>query len=120
MDTAIQELTPAQQIIAERMSEETLQYSIGELARALRWYVHAERPAVSRRGRFSTPIQGDAGFVDLVLAKHGKVIFIECKSQKGQATNAQSAWALQLCPHYYLARPEAWLSGEIERILKED
>jgi hypothetical protein len=37
-------------------------------------------------------IQGDAGFPDLVLARKGRVLFVELKSEKGKLTPAQWAW----------------------------
>jgi hypothetical protein len=100
-----------------KMTEKDLQNNIIQIARLLGYHVHAERPSINRRGKWSTAIQGVPGYPDLTLAKQGKVLFIECKSEKGQPTDYQTSWALAL-PNYYLARPSAWLSGEIERILK--
>ena len=73
----------------------------------------------------------DAGFPDLVAAKRGApVLFIECKSEKGQLTpgrldkrnnlwlNGQDEWAAVLGDRadvrYCLVRPSTWLDGTFE------
>ncbi len=111
------EVTPAVKLLADAMSERELQDNIIDAAKKLGWLVHTERPAMKKGGQWATPIQGKAGFPDLTLAWHGKVIFIECKSQKGHSTNEQVEWAVNLCPNYYLARPQDWLDGTIEVLL---
>lgn len=63
----------------------------------------------------------DAGFPDLVLAGHGRLIFAELKRERGRASPAQLQWKGELEAagvEVYLWRPSSWSSGEIERILK--
>lgn len=62
------------------------------LARATGWLAHHCRPALSRGGRWATPIQGDAGFPDLVLVKGGRVLFWELKMGENTLEVAQEAW----------------------------
>lgn len=52
-----------------------------ELAHYYGWLVHHCRPAFVRSGKFVTPIQGDKGFPDLVLARDGVVLMRECKAR---------------------------------------
>lgn len=120
----IKEFDPAKQ-----MSETQLQDSIINLAHYLGWLVMHQRPARLANGGYRTAIQGDKGFPDLVLARRGRVIFAELKSEKGTLSGGQFNWQHELYgqpgvfdwkqhPEYYVWRPSTWLSGEIERILK--
>ncbi len=111
-------LTVAQKVIAASMTEVALQNNIIDAAQKLGWRTHAERPAINRRGKFSTPIQGDPGFPDLVLARNKKVIFAELKRETSGLSVVQYGW-YDAIGNVYLWRPSDWLSGEIERILKE-
>ncbi len=72
-------------------TEEQFQTWVIALAHLHGWLVHAERPAKTGKG-WRTPIQGDAGFPDLVLAKAGRVIFAELKSAEGKMRADQDNW----------------------------
>ena len=78
------------------------------------------RPAMSKRGRWITAVQGDgAGFPDLVLVRAPRVIFAELKSAKGKLSGDQEAWLLALAGtpiESYVWRPAQ--IDEVERILK--
>jgi len=86
-----------------------------ELAQLRGWWVHHTRPAWTSKG-WRTPIQGKAGFPDLVLVrkrgKHARVIFAELKSDKGKLTDEQREWMRQLegCKgvETYIWRPRLW------------
>jgi hypothetical protein len=99
--------------------ERDFQRAVIDLARLTGWRVHHTRPALTRRGRWLTPIQGDAGFPDLVLCRGGRVIFAELKRVGGKPTAEQQAWleALQACAgvECYLWTPDDW--DAIEAIL---
>jgi hypothetical protein len=92
--------------------ERDFQRAVIDLARLTGWRVHHTRPALTRRGRWLTPIQGDAGFPDLVLVRAGRVIFAELKRVGGKPTAEQQAWleALQACAgvEVYLWTPDDW------------
>jgi len=79
------------------ISEAEFLAQIIELARLLGWFAHHVRPARSNKG-WSTPVQGDVGFLDLVLVSgvRGRVIFAEAKSEKGRLTYEQKAWIAAL------------------------
>ena len=58
------------------------------------WLVHHSRPAVVNRetGKVATPLQGDPGLPDLVAVRGGRVIFVECKTNRGKVTPEQQRW----------------------------
>jgi len=92
--------------------EKDFQRAVIDLARLTGWRVHHTRPALTQRGRWLTPIQGDAGFPDLVLVRAGRVIFAELKRNGARPTPAQREWleALQACAgvECYLWTPDDW------------
>ena len=94
------------------MTERELQRAVVELARLMGWRVHHTRPALTQRGRWLTPIQGDAGFPDLVLCRPPRLILAELKRVGGKLTAEQQAWleALQACAgvECYLWTPNDW------------
>lgn len=111
-------MTAAQKTIAAAMTEAELQAAVIDLARFYGWLVHHTRPALRQSGRWSTPIQGDRGYPDLTLAKVGRLLIPELKSQRGVRTCEQIRWAEALRPHYRLWRPVDWVSGDIRRELE--
>ncbi len=60
--------------------------------------VHAERPATMQSGRWATPIQGDAGWPDLVLLHplHRVLWFVELKREPNKVEPAQQRWLDEL------------------------
>ncbi len=89
-------VTPADYVAAQ--SEAEFQQAVINLAKLHGWRVMHTRPALTRAGRWATPLQGHPGFVDLVLAKEGRVWFLELKSAKGKATPEQQEWLSALPP----------------------
>uniref|UniRef100_A0A6H1ZEW9 Putative VRR-NUC domain-containing protein n=1 Tax=viral metagenome TaxID=1070528 RepID=A0A6H1ZEW9_9ZZZZ len=88
--------------------EADFQNIVVQLAKTLGFMVHAERPARTKDG-WRTPIQGDAGFPDVVLAHPvtGNIIILELKSAEGRVSLAQQAWidCLQKCGlHVFVKR----------------
>lgn len=75
------------------LSEAQFQRQVLNYARACGWLIHHSRPAANRRGRYSTPISGDAGLPDLTLARGGRLLFIELKVGRNTLSDAQRAWA---------------------------
>jgi len=81
-------------VSTENLLESEWQAQVLHLARLYRWRVHHCRPAMNGRGRYSTPIQGHPGFPDLVLSGHGRVLFVELKTDAtaSKLTGEQAAW----------------------------
>ena len=96
-----------------RQSEAEFQQAIIEYAQARGWLVHAERTARSDKG-WRTPVQGDPGFPDLVLARREKVVIAELKTQKGVLKPNQRRWVW--ATDCYVWRPSDW--PQIEEVLK--
>lgn len=66
------------------------------IARAAGWRVHAERTALTASGRYSTPIQGDAGFPDLVMVRGRHLWFVELKRKPNTVEPDQHLWLATL------------------------
>lgn len=75
-----------------RPTEAECQRTIVEAARLGGWMVHAERPAMRQSGTWSTPIQGDAGFPDLVMVRGTRVLAVELKRRPRKIDGAQLLW----------------------------
>lgn len=103
-------------------SEESLLTRVIAEAKEHGWLVQHVRPLKSAKG-WRTPIQGDKGGPDLIMARAGRVIFAELKSQKADLEPAQRLWqnaiigpppepgltmmvSARLC--YYVWRPLDW------------
>ena len=67
---------------------------IVRLARLHGWLVAHFRPAMNRRGKWSTAIQGDVGFPDLILIhpRRGKALAIELKVRGRKPEPDQVRW----------------------------
>jgi hypothetical protein len=111
--------------IEETMTEEAFQRWVVDVARLFKWHVHHTRPARTRDGRWMTPIQGDRGYPDLTLARNGRIIFAELKTEKGRPTADQQEWLRALkgtadaapgLPEVYVWRPHD--RTDIERLLR--
>lgn len=89
------------------VTERQLQNVVIGFARARRWLVHHSRPAVNRSGKWATHIEGHTGFPDLVLARDGRVVMIELKSEGGRVSTTQRMWHDQL-PEVLVVRPSEW------------
>jgi len=94
------------------MTEREFQQAVVQLARLTGWRVHHTRPALTRAGEWRTPIQGDAGFPDLVLCRPPRLIVAELKRNGARPTPQQQGWldALSACAgvECYLWTPADW------------
>jgi hypothetical protein len=83
-----------------------------QLAKLRGWRVAHFRAAVNRRGRWSTPVQGDgAGFPDLLLVRGDCVLAIELKVGRNRPSPAQREWLAAFAAagvRAVVARPEDW------------
>lgn len=99
-----------------RATEAECQTTIIEAARLVGWLVHHTRPA--RTGdRWSTPIAGDPGAPDLLLAhpRHG-VWFVELKRRPNKVEPAQTRWLLTLGQHVRAA--VVWVPEDMPAFLR--
>jgi hypothetical protein len=96
------------------MSEADLQRTITDTAGLFGWHwVHIR--AVQQRGRWSVPYEGMPGLPDLILAKNGRVILAELKSNRGATTPDQDGWLTAAGASGRLWRP-ADLPAAIEEL----
>lgn len=76
-------------------SEDELQATLIEAANLRGWLVAHFRPARTDRG-WRTPVAGDVGFPDLLLARAGRVFAWELKGPRGTVSPWQRAWLDEL------------------------
>jgi len=75
------------------MNEAQWQAQVVQLAHTFGWLVQHTRPA-KVGDKWMTPITGDVGFPDLVLAHPQRgVLFAELKTARGRLSAAQKDWA---------------------------
>ena len=100
------------------ITEREFQKQVIELAHLFGWRVAHFRPARTiRNGRetWRTPVEADgAGFPDLVLAKDGRVLFVELKTDSGKLTKLQQEWHIALGENARIWRPADWSQIEAE------
>jgi len=89
------------------ISEADLLQRTIDLARLNRWRVCHQRPARTTQG-WRTPITGDQGMPDLVLARDGVVLLVEEKSERGRLRPGQRLWLDACGEHGRLWRPSDW------------
>ena len=98
----------AREHFAATMSEKTLSQRVVELARARGWKV-ARWPTWRATGT-------DPGVPDLLLARDGRVILAELKTQKGSLSPAQREW-LAAAGACFIWRPIDLLDGSLDEVL---
>lgn len=91
------------------LSEKDLQQRIIQAAGLYGWRVAHFRPARTAQG-WRTPMQGDVGVPDLILARDGRVVLAELKSAHGRTTPDQDLWLEALGDHGRLWRPADWIT----------
>lgn len=112
--------------VSDTMSESILQSAIVEMAHVLGYPKVAHfRPALMKiHGAlvYRTPVSADGkGYPDLNIVGKGRVIYIECKSEKGKQSPEQLEWELAIRAsgaEYYLFRPSDWANDTIQKALE--
>ena len=92
------------------LREAVFQERVVEYARLLHWRVAHFRPARTESG-WRTPMQGDPGFPDLVLARGERIVFAELKAARGELRPGQVDWLAVLGQgpaEVYVWRPSDW------------
>ena len=106
----------ARDVVAASMTEEQLQGNIIALCKTLRLAVYHTHDS-----RSSTK-----GFPDLVIANGRRLYFAELKNAKRNMTTEQEIWLSWLRVtgvdgpvKTFLWRPQDWLNGSVEAVLRE-
>ncbi len=90
----------ARDVLSKAMTEDELLTAIIEAATWNGWLAHHVR-------RSDKAIQqGRSGFPDLVLARNGRVLFLELKSEGGRVSPDQGAWLEELTSR---SAVQAWI-----------
>ena len=121
-------MADARATLDKAMSEAELWGAVKDYLLTFGWMFYHCRPAQNRGGKWITPLEGWAGFPDVVAVKDGRLLFIELKSQRGSLTEPQIQWLRVLdsaggeshTPYgakVYVWRPSDMSSGEVERVL---
>lgn len=104
------------------MSEDDLLKCVLDTAKLFGWLSAHFRPARTQNGGWRTAVSGDGkGFPDCVLLRGNRCLAWELKSSKGKPTSEQTNWLQAFKKAGFEARvikPEDWLNGSIERLLK--
>ena len=78
------------------ISESSFQEKVIAYAQLRRWRVHHTRASriVRQDGTayHATPLTGNAGFPDLILARSTRVVIVELKTDSGRLSLAQDGW----------------------------
>lgn len=90
-----------------KLSETELQAMVIQAAGLYGWRVAHFRPARTAKG-WRTPVEGDVGLPDLVLARDGRVLLAELKSDRGRTSADQDLWLEALGDHGRLWTPRHW------------
>jgi hypothetical protein len=94
--------------VARTVTERQFQEWVMGTARRLGWMVHHTHD--SRTNHWGA----DRGVPDLTLARGGRVLLVELKTEKGRLSDAQVAWAEALGMNWRVWRPSDWQNGTIE------
>lgn len=99
-----------------RLTEAQFQRRIVDLARLTGWHCVHYRPAW-QGGKWRTPMTGNPGCPDLILARGGQVILAELKTDRGRLSSEQKAWLAALGEHARVWRPNDWeaIAAELAR-----
>jgi len=89
------------------MTETQFLQRVVDTAKLYGWLVTHFRPAKTERG-WRTALQGDSGFVDLVLARGGVVLHAELKVGGGRPRPDQISWGEAIGDTYRLWYPDDW------------
>lgn len=82
---------------ARRKPEDDFQTKVLQLCKLMHLRTAHFRPALSKSGRYMTPVGGDGkGWPDLTIVGPGGVLFRELKSPTGTTTPDQRAWIAAL------------------------
>lgn len=98
------------------MTEDELQTRVMQTAQWKGWRVAHVLPALRADGRWVTPYSGDPGLSDLILARGGRILLAELKSETGAFRKGQREWLEAAGDNGKLWRPADWT--EILEVLK--
>ena len=104
----------------QSISEKDFWKSIKPSAKKYGWMIVHFRTVQDINGSHYTPVDGDTGSPDVLLAhpKHG-VYIVELKKEKGRLTENQKKWAAAAEPHNNWALWKPSMIKQIDRFLEK-
>jgi hypothetical protein len=94
------------------VTEAELRAVVVPLAHKHGWRVFSMPAARLRR-----PVKDASGYPDLTLARQGRVIWFELKTDTGALSEEQMAWLMAL-PSMHVIRPADLASGVVDAMLR--
>lgn len=94
------------------MTESELREQVVKYAHGRGWLVFSLPIAKTRR-----PVKDATGYPDLTMARDGRIVFIELKTDDGVMRPDQMTWLRNLGPYCYVLRPSDWAAGDVARLL---
>lgn len=73
-------------------SEDDLSDFVKDYAKLNGWRRIHFRPLKNRRGKWETPLEGDAGYPDWTLVRGERLVFAELKGPRGRVESVQQEW----------------------------
>jgi hypothetical protein len=99
-----------------QLTETQLQTQLMRFARDRGWLAYHALKAQIKPGVWVTPMIGDKGLPDVILARRGVIWFFEIKGPHGSPDVGQKRWLEALGDRARVVRPEDW--DEIARLLR--
>lgn len=99
------------------MNESDLMRAVLDLSAHYGWRRSHARPAMTAHG-WRTALQGDQGAPDLLLAREGRLLLVELKSESGRLGPGQGEWASAIGDQWRLWRPADLRNGAIQGELR--
>ncbi len=104
-----------------KILEKDFAQAFDDLATLRGWTWCGFRPArqkIDGEEQYRTPLVGQKGLPDRILARNGVVLLVELKTDTGRLSEGQKIWAeaLKGVMGYYVLRPSDW--ADIDRILE--
>ena len=90
------------------LSEDAWKARVMDAAKLHGWRRVHIRNVHTGGGRWRVPYEGDGGLPDLVLARGGRVLLVELKTDKGGFRPGQEEWLAAAGEHGHLWRPSDW------------
>lgn len=97
-----------------RAKELECERTILDAAQIAGWRRHGERAAMGKTKGYRTPIKGEAGWPDLVLARRGQFVVAELKRDPNEPTDEQVAWLTILDNRPHVVALVLWVPDEMD------